>query len=392
MKRTLALALSASLALPLLSAPASALPPSFDCGPDDGREQLTPDGSTYQFSAPVPASVGSDFGEAVYPPAGRRHAGAWFYVRANLVPFQYGDVLATLDWAGDGDFDLYVYDGQGNEVDNSVAFNPLDGNGEAVEAIGIEHCADLAFEVKNYAGQKDEPLTLRITFANPGPRFLCVEEDPHPACAGKLEGESPDPVADARTRLYLGGDRPGQLAMAGHYRPVGDTGLEAPLVSTLSPQRPTGGETNSFTKTAAGNQDQYQNPFMANYQMALSKPLEIKGDVTAELFVSSQTFPDGGGPLFVDLWVDGEYPEGTRLGRIAVPGSAIGTNPTRVVATFTGLDAVAESELLLQISSEPVATSAGVVGDPKDAEWTIYYDSVQFPARLTMDLPEGALG
>lgn len=73
-----------------------------------------------------------------------------------------------------------------------------------------------------------------------------------------------------------------------------------------------------------------------------------------------------------------------------MPGTAIGAIPTPVRVTFTGMDAVIESELVLQVSSEPVATSAGVLGDPNDAEWTIYYDSVQFASHLTLDPPTAA--
>ena len=248
---------------------------------------------------------------------------------------------------------------------------------------------------QSYLATPGIPLRLTIAFSNPGPMFACEEEDPHPACEGKEEGEAPDPVPDTRTRLYLGGDRPGQLSMQGHYvhdlevsgiRPVGG---EAALSSTLGTDRPLGGTPNHYTRPAGGNPEQHENPFMANYSLQVSKPTAIRGEVKALLWVSSQTFGHGaGGPLLVDLWADGTMAlTGTRLARVQVPGSAIGTAPTPVFVIFSGLDKVVERELVLQVSAEPVVGTQGGSGDPADAEFTIFYDSVQFPARLTLDLP-----
>lgn len=382
----------ALLAGGLLAAPASAAPPIV-CPADDGRERITTDGLTREFEAPAPpapelAATHDATGDGI-----RRHRTAHLFLRADFTPYEYGTLAFTLNWTNSSDYDLHVFDGEGNEIGVSNASN-IDGGDtkfEAVDVAEIPHCGDLTVEVRNWAGRPDELLRLGIAFKDPGPLLACALDDPAPGCAGKEEGEPPVRILDTRTRLYLGGDRPGQLSMQGHYVFGVPSAGAPPLKASLAPTRPAGGRTNSFTKTAGGNPEQHENPFMANYSYPVTQPTLIKGDVRALLWVSSQTFPQGGGPLFVDLWADGTAAlAGTKLARVEVPGTAIGAIPTPVRVTFTGMDAVIESELVLQVSSEPVATSAGVLGDPNDAEWTIYYDSVQFASHLTLDPPTAA--
>jgi len=401
MKRSTIVALAASLAvafLPLGSVSAIT-PAGFDCGPDDGREQITPDGLIRTFTAPQTPSTGHDLAELVgapYPAIAAEAATARFPLRANLAPFTSGDLEVDVDWPGAGDFDLYVLDDEGNELESSVNFNPLDGNGENVTVTGVTHCDDLMVLVRNYAGQSLELLTLRITFKVPGPMFACEEEDPHPACEGKEAGEAPEPRIDTRTRLWFGGGRPGQAAMAAHY--VNNTAGSPVLEESgeLVKDRPLAGEVNDFTHTGQGFDDQNQNPFQANFTIGVTDVTTIEGDLHANVWVSSQTMQGVGdnppGTLFVDLYADsfGAVLAGTHLGRVSVPGTSIGESPTRISVTFEDLDVTIEQELTVQIAAAPVATSEGAVGNPSDAHYTVYYDSVQFPSGITLDTPASA--
>ena len=54
------------------------------------------------------------------------------------------------------------------------------------------------------------------------------------------------------------------------------------------------------------------------------------------------------------------------------------------------LDVTIEQELTVQVAAAPVATSEGVVGNPSDAHYTVYYDAVQFPSGITLDTPASA--
>lgn len=401
MKRSLfailALALAASF-LPL--GPASAITPAgFDCGLDDGREQVTPDGLNRTFAAPQTPSTGHDIAElggAPYPAIAAEMATARFPLRANLAPFTSGDLEFDLNWPGAGDFDLYVLDDEGNELESSTNFNPLDGNGENVTVPGVTHCDDLMVLVRNYAGQSFDLLTLRITFKFPGPMFACEEEDPHPACEGKEAGEAPEPQVDTRTRLWFGGARPGQAAMQAHY--VNNTAGSPVLEGSgeLVKARPLGGEVNHFTHTGQGFANQNQNPFQANFTIGVAETTDIEGTLHATVWVSSQTMQGVGdnppGTLYVDLYADSfaAVLAGTHLGRVSVPGTAIGEGPTRISVTFEDLDVTIEQELTVQVAAEPVATSEGAVGNPSDAHYTVYYDSVQFPSGITLDTPASA--
>ena len=400
MRRSPTFASLVAFAALVLHAPAAgALPATFDCGPDDGRERLTTDGYAFDFEAPHLTAPELASPVPANHPAVTAQRSALFFFRADLAPYRSGDLEISLTWPETSDYDIFVFDAQGTEIARSAASN-IDGGDTRFERAlveGIAHCADLSIAVRSWAGRPDQTLSLRIAFGNPGPMFACEKDDPHPACEGKEEGEPPARLPDTRTRLYLGGDRPGQLSMQGHYvhdlevngiRPVGG---EAELSSHLVPVRPTGGRPNHFTKLVAGNPEQHENPFMANYSLQLKQPTRITGDVKALIWVSSQTFGQGGGggPLFVDLWQDGTAAlAGTRIARVEVPGSKIGAAPTPVRVTFSGVDALVERELVLQVSSEPVAGTSGGSQDPADSEWTIYYDSVQFPAHLTLNLPQ----
>lgn len=395
MKRSLLLAPVIALAAGFLASPAAAITPTgFDCGPDDGRGRLTAEGFHLDFQAPGTTATGHDlisFAGQEPPPAVMQHSTAHFPFRLFTAPSTFATVKVGIDWEGTGDFDLDVLDDEGEVLGGSHAFNPVDGNGETVTVADVAHCTDLWILVNNYLASPEEMLTLDIQVTPGDFTFACEADDPHPACAGKAEGEAPATAADPRARLYLGGDRPGQASMAGHYA-GGTAGQPEPLTATLETGRPTGGQTNSFTHTALGFTDQGHNPFHAHFTAPVAEPFTLQGDVHALVWVSSQTLQDGG-TLHVDLWADsfGQAASGTRLARVDVAGKAIGTAPTPLAVTFQDLDVFVEQELFLQISSEPVATSGGQTGNPADAHWTVYYDSVQFPSQLALEVPAGAL-
>jgi len=379
-----ALALAALL---MGGSPAAAITPAgFDCPQDDGRESLTTDGFQLDFEAPAVAAP--ELAAANHPAATAQRSGIFFF-RANFAPYASGDLTFTLSWTDSSDFDLYVFDAEGSTMAVSNASNIDGGDTRVEEAVveGMSHCTDFSVQARNWAGRPDQTLKLKIEFKNPGPAFACELDDPHPACAGKAEGEAPDRLPDTRTRLYLGGDRPGQASMVGHYV-FGNAGAgEPPLKGTLSSTRPLGGKPNTHTRLLAGNPEQHENPFFANFSIPVEGPKQLKGTVDVLLWLSSQTMSQDGGPVHIDLMKDGTgaLATDTRIARVDVAGSAIGTTPTPVRVRFTGLDAVVESELVLQISANPVATSGGAVGNPNDAELTLYYDSVQFPSRVTLD-------
>lgn len=390
----LAMALIAAI-LPL-SAVGAITPPGLDCGPDDGRERLTAEGFDLDFQAPETTATGHDVADlagAPYPQALMERATAHFRFRVFPAPATSADLRIAIDWAGQGDLDLDVYDEQGSELGASHTFNPLDGNGELILVEDVAHCTDIRVLVSNYLASPEEIVHLDMDVTPGETLFACEEEDPHPACAGKLAGESPDVAPDTRTRLYLDGDRPGQLAMQGHYvnKTAGSTVVDAE--SVLTPQRPVSGQANQFTHVGTGNPDQNQNPFMANFTVPFAGPTRIQGDVRATTWVSSQTLAGvGDNPasvLYMDLWADsfGSPLSGVRLARVEVPGSVIGAAPTPLTVTFDDLDATAEEELTLQLASP----RANDTTNPSDVEWTVHYGSVQFPSHLTLDLPDGAL-
>jgi len=392
MNRSPAIPLSLVLLFAFLPlAPASAITPAgFDCGPDDGREQLTADGFTLEFDAPdvlAPelAATREQTGDGI-----TRQRSAHFYFRAN----RWADLDLTLDWtAPNNDFDLYAFDADGFELARSDNSN-IDGQtiGELATVSGIRHCDDFSVEVRNWAGDPGEPLTLEIELTNPGPMFACEEDDPHPACEGKEAGEPPARVDDTRTRVYLGGEGPGNVGAASHYADSLAGAGTTPGSTTMSTERPLGGRTNTYTHVFQGNPDNGPNPFQGNWILPLDEALEVSGDVHVQLWISSQSQSGGpNGKLNIDLYTDsfGAGLGATRVARVVVPGSQIPTIASPLFVTFEDVSFSAEQELILQVAADAVVTSAGAVQATEDLEFTVYYDSVQFPSQVT--LPEGAL-
>lgn len=80
---------------------------------------------------------------------------------SSTVPFAVkGSVTLTLGWDNDSDFDLYVYDAEGNVLSDANTFNPLDGSGEIATLSSVPHCTVLHVEVVNYAGIPNSAMTL----------------------------------------------------------------------------------------------------------------------------------------------------------------------------------------------------------------------------------------
>lgn len=370
----------ALLAGTLLAAPARADTPPIACPADDGRERITTDGFKLDFDAPAVLAPELAATRQVTGDGVMRQRSAHFFFRADFTPYVYGTLDFSLNWTNTSDFDLYVFDAVGSTLAASAA-RVIDGGDtklERAEVTELPHCADFSVEIRNWAGRPDELLKLDIAFKDPGPLMACAKDDPAPGCAGLEAGEPPVRIPDTRTRLYAGGDRPGQLAMQGHYLFGTVNQGDPPVMGRLGVQRPTGGKTNTFTHTLTGNTQQHQNPFMANFTIPVSNQ-RITGDVTALVWVSSQTLKNGG-TLFVDLWRDGtSVLQGTRIARATIPGTAVGTIATPIFVRFANLNETVQSELVLQVSS-PLASD-----NPGNAEWTLYYDSVQFPSRITLN-------
>jgi hypothetical protein len=386
MRRALLLSLALTMGAIGSTEPAWAVQPAgFDCGPDSGREHLTTAGFHLGFDAPVPFAPELATSRGVTGDGLTRQRSAHFFFRADFTPYRFGDLAVNLAWPdGNNDFDLYVLDTDGNVLASSDQSN-IDGGtiGESTVVPEVAHCTDLSVEVRTWAARPDEPLTLDIRFQNPGPSFTCEANDPHPECAGKQAGDPPSSVPDDRTRLYFSGDGPGQLTMPQDY--AGDTaGADPPMHGTLSAQRPSGGRSNQFTHTGEGFSNQQENPFQAHFSIGFSTPQIVTGDLTALLWVSSQTMQDGG-QLYVDLYADGDGASAaSQVARVIVPGSRIDTIATPIFVTFPNLNLPVDHQLVVQVESDPIATSAGAVGNPSDTQWTLYYDSVQFQSGVTL--------
>ena len=394
MRRPLFVLLAIGLTTILFLPGAGAITPSgFDCGPDDGRERLTADGFHLDFQAPQTTATGHDvvgLVEGPYPQTLMERATAHFPFRVFPAPATSADLRVAIDWEGQGDFDLDIYDGEGNELGASHSFNPQAGNGESAIVEGLAHCTDIQVHVTNYAASPEETVHLDIDVTPGETSFACEEEDPHPACAGKLAGEGPDVAPDTRTRLYLGGDRPGQLAMVPHYPYTTAGAGDPPMQGRLVSERPTGGAPNTFTHTGLGNTNQAKNPFQAHFTLPVEEGTRITGDLKVVVWVSSQTLQDGG-TLNVDLFGDSrDALSQTKVAGIQVPGAQVQTSPAPLAVTFEDLNLLLDYDLTLQVSALGVATTGGETGNPADAEWTVYYDSVQFPSHVTLDFPQDA--
>lgn len=373
MRKVLLFVLSAVLFVGVLPAGAATETSDVSCPDADGRERLTLDGAKATFDAPLPFPALAATGEFTVAVSGYRRA-VWQY-QADLSPVSSADVVVDLTWADPvSDYDIFVTDAEGFEIARSDDVNP---GAAAAEQAGftVAHCEMFTVSITNFAGQIGQDLNLEIKAAPAADAtgLTCREGDTAPGCAGKAAGDAPTAVADSRGLLYLAGD-PGQASMI-HTQAGAD---EVPFRATLDSTRPTGSTPNSYTAPPVGF-NTYQNPFQAYFSTVFDEPRDIAGDVTALVWVSSQTMSQGG-TLVAELFVDG----GGSVGRVEIPGTSIGANPTALPLRFANVNAPDAADLTLQLGKEPVAASNGSTSSPGNATFTVHYGSVQFPARVTL--------
>lgn len=379
MTRPLLLALTLVLGLAVLPAAADDHAASVvDCGSDASYERLTADG--FELDIVGPAGF-PDLGVVRDESEGRTVAlrSSHYYLQADLAPAERARVTFELEWTDGGDFDLELYDEGGFPLGLSQNEDVAGDASERVVAT-LRHCQRVHVLIRNFAGIPEHPLSLSATVEDLTGELACVDDDPAPACAGAEAGDLPvaaDADTDARSFHYLAG-APGQLSM------VSDTAGEPdnPFVPATAEERPDGALPNSYTRPVAGFNDQSRNPFIGWFPVEGARTVD--GDVSALVYVSSPTLggdADAGiepGTLEVDLWADGGL-----VASAEVAGDEIGDVPTPVFVTFPDVKRDVFGDVHLQIGTTPAVSSNGQ-GEPADATHTVWYDSVQFPSRITL--------
>ena len=371
MQRLLLAVAALLLVLGALPAGAATETSNVACPETDGRERLTLAGAdtTLEAPAPYPALASPvDTGTPGAPVQPFRKATLEY--QADFSPAAEADLTIGITWEQfANDYDIFVYDGEGAEVGRSAIENPTaQVAAESVTVPEIRHCDRLTVVITNFTGAPVQPLHYTIKTEARG-SLACARGDTAPGCAGKPAGAAPDAAADPRTILYLSGD-PGQTAMAHGF----NDGV--PTRSALTTTRPTSGRPNSYTRTMLGNPDDDRNVLMAHFSKTFATPVTKTGPASALVFVSSPTMAQAGGTLRVQLWGDGAI-----LKEVKVPGSAVGPNPTAIKVNFGVISLEESSRVTLQIGTLNPVISGGA---PGDAPFTTWYDSVQFPARVTL--------
>lgn len=347
------------------------------CASDDGRERLTLGGRTYEFEAPV---AGNPDNSMMLP----RFAN--FLLKADLAPAAAAAFDVDLEWEDpSSDFDLYILDSNGALIASSSDYN-YDDPSEQVSAY-LAHCEDIRVVVRNYAATPLPSLTLTVTKTATFGTLACIEDDPAPGCAAKAAGQAPEAVPDTRTRLWLGGDRPGQTAMLHGSAATGDLPARSGLVTS----RPTSGTPNTYTRAALGDYTLERNVLMPFYTISFAEPRDIVGSVKATFWVSSSTLSQGG-TLYAQIWADGSL-----ASQVAIPGTEVASDvcqhpfvpcgfkelPTMLHRSFDDLDLRGVERLTFQIGSDNPVGSNGP-RNLADTTFTVHYDSVQYPAGLTL--------
>ncbi|HWH28030.1 MAG TPA: hypothetical protein VNU26_03550 [Mycobacteriales bacterium] len=342
------------------------------CAADDGRERLTQD-TSWTFEAPGVTAPELGATRGVTGDTVTTYREAKFPLLADAAPSSHLTVDLELFWKRPSDYDLYVLDAEGSVLAGSDAANVEDSTTvESISGLRLRHCDVVTVVVRSWAGAVPlQELFLDAIVTPGGPSLTCLEGDPAPGCAGKPAGAAPDPVADARTRMFLGGD-PGQVSMASGY-----SGTPAVTSSQLVTDRPRSGVPNSYTRPVLGFRDQLRNPFVPHFTGTLAEPRDVAGTASALVWVSSPTLSQGG-TLFVDLYLDDAL-----VGSVQVPGAKVGSDPTPVAVEFPGVDARRAAAVTLQLGTTPAVSSSGP-GQPGDAVFTVHYGGVQFPSRITL--------
>jgi hypothetical protein len=371
MQRLLLAAATLLLVLGALPAGAATATSNVACPETDGRERLTLAGidTTIESPAPYPALASPvDTGTPAAPVQPFRKAIMEY--QADFSPAAEADLTIGITWEQfANDYDIFVYNGDGEEVGRSATENPTaQVAAESILVPEIRHCDRLTVVLTNFAGAPVQPLHYTVKTESRG-TLACADGDTAPGCAGKPAGAAPDSVGDPRSILYLSGD-PGQTAMAHGF----NDGV--PTRSALTTTRPTSGKPNSFTRTLLGNATFDRNLMMAHFSKTFPAPVNKTGPASALVYVSSPTMAQAGGTLLVQLWTDGGM-----IKEVKVPGSAIGPGPTEIKADFGVVTLEEASRVTLQIGTLNPVISGGA---PGDATFTTWYDSVQFPARVTL--------
>lgn len=351
--------------------------PPIDCGPGDGRHDLTVDGFKFEFDAPATGgnSAASSADETGTVWANRT---ATFPFNVNLAPHAGAKLKATLSWANNPhDYDLYIVDDEsGGVIASSENFNQTDPTGEQVTDVEIAHCQDISILARNWVAGPTERLTLDVSIT-PGDQLLaCGENDPAPGCAGKAAGEPPDFVLDTRARLFFGGSRPGMVAAALRYAYATGGAGEPPMHQALVSQRPTAGVPNSQTRLVHGNYDfGPDSPFFPYFKTRLAAPVTVSGPIQVLAWLSSRTMVPTD-KLWFDLHIDGAL-----VKRVEVTN--IGAGPKPVLVTIDGYEPTEALESVTVGITSPRAYDAPPT-DASYAEWTLFYDSVQYQSRVTL--------
>jgi hypothetical protein len=372
------------LALLAVLAPAAGAqegPPPIDCGPGDGREDLTSSGFQFAFDAPATGgnTAASDADTTGTVWANRT---ARFPFESNLAPSAGATLNATLTWAmNPHDYDLYIVDDEsGGVIASSENFNQTDPTKEGVTNVEIAHCQDISILVRNWVAGPTERLNLQVTVM-PGDQLLaCAQDDPAPGCAGKAAGEPPDFVLDTRARLFFGGSRPGMVAAALRYAYATGGAGEPPMHQALVSQRPTAGVPNSQTRLVHGNYDfGPDSPFFPHFKTRLAAPVTVSGPIQVLAWLSSRTMVPTD-KLWFDLHIDGAL-----VKRVEVTN--IGAGPKPVLVTIDGYEPTEALESVTVGITSPRAYDAPPT-DASYAEWTLFYDSVQYQSRVTFPFPQ----
>lgn len=355
--------LVAALLILLLGAvPAAATHDGTGCDDPGGYEVLTAEGFAFAFEAPA-ATAPELANPPVNHPAVTPQRTANFYFHTEFAPFRRGTAEVTLEWDDPSDYDIFVFDADGFELGRSAESN-IDGGttGEAV-SITLGHCTSFHVAVRSWAGAPSQELRFAISVSG------LTDEDPELL-----------PSEDIVTPLYLGGDRPGQTAS------LWTQAEQIPGRAALTETRPAGGTANTFSRYPVGF-DTYQNPFQAHFNAELTEPVDLDGDATIQVWLSSALSglpEEHEGTVNVAFFADG-----AALGPAAeIPTSALNPWPTLHTFTFPDISFRAEFSLTVQVSSVPVTSSSGDQNPVGNSLWTVWYDSVQFPSRVMIPTAE----